>query len=155
MKVGTVPLCKNSPSVYRRGVFFCLLLLGAGIYRRAPAQTPDLPEPQVRFMAYNLKNYLPMNRRVDGVAVQDAPKPAEEIEAVVNMIAAGKPDVLGVCEIGLEAEIKDLQSRLKKAGLDLPEFEWVRAASDQPRNLALLSRFPIVARHSKNDLSYR
>ena len=155
MKVGTVPLSKNSPSAYRRGVFFCSLLLGAGIILQAPAQTPDINEPQVRFMTYNLKNYLPMNRRVDGVAVQDAPKPTDEIEAVVNMIAAGKPDILGVCEIGLEDEIKDLQTRLKNAGLVLPEFEWVRAASDQPRNLALLSRFPIVARHSKSDLSYR
>ena len=59
MKVGTVPLSKNSPSAYLRGVFFCSLLVGAGIILQAPAQTPDIMEPQVRFMAYNLKNYPP------------------------------------------------------------------------------------------------
>jgi endonuclease/exonuclease/phosphatase family metal-dependent hydrolase len=58
-----------------------------------------------------------------------------------------------VCEIGGAEDVTALQQRLKAAGLDLPHSELVLAADDE-RRLALLSRFPIVARQSQARLSY-
>jgi len=108
---------------------------------------------EIVFVAYNLENYLRMDRRIDGEFLQDAPKPEKEIAALVNMIVGAKPDILGVCEIGTEADVADLQARLKAVGLDLPHVEFAKAADDA-RRLALLSRFPIVARDSQVALTY-
>jgi len=116
-----------------------------------PLAAQDTP---VRFVAYNLKNYLPMDRSVGGQSVSGAPKPEAEIAAILATLVDLKPDLLGVCEIGGEAEVADLKSRLKAVGIDLPHHEWVDAA-DADRHLALLSRFPIVARNSARDLVYR
>lgn len=119
----------------------------------APSPPPGDPAP-VTFVAYNLKNYLRMDRRIDGEFVEDAPKPESEIVPLVRLLAATRPDVLGVCEIGGMEEVGDLQRRLRDEGIDLPHVEWVDA-SDKARHLALLSRFPIAARASQTDLVYR
>jgi len=112
-----------------------------------------VPEP-VTFVIYNLKNYLGMDRRVKGELKENAGKPEDEIVPLIAAIAATKPDLLGVCELGDKTHLDDLKSRLKEVGIDLPHTELVRAASGYDRNLALLSRFPIVARNSRDDLSY-
>ncbi|MDF1752515.1 MAG: endonuclease/exonuclease/phosphatase family protein [Verrucomicrobiales bacterium] len=104
---------------------------------------------------YNLKNYLAMDRRVDGELVLDAPKPDREIKHLIEGIWAIKPDILGVCEIGDPSYVKDLQDRLKKAGMDLPHTELLRSKSGFDRNLAIFSRFPIVASNSRDDYTYR
>lgn len=109
---------------------------------------------ELRFLSYNLRNYLPMKRRVKGVSVEDAPKPDDEIAALIKVVVGSKPDVVGVCEIGGMEYLKDFQSRLKAAGLDLPYTELVQASTEYERNLALLSRFPIVARNSQTELTY-
>lgn len=128
-----------------------VFLLGA-----APtAYSQDAAEGEITFVAYNLWNYLAMNRRIDGETVDNAPKPDDQIAALIHAIGLAKPDILGVCELGDETFLTDLQSRLKNIGIDLPHTELVTAANQQTRNLALLSRFPIVARHSRDDLSYR
>ena len=61
--------------------------------------------------AYNLKNFLSMERFVKGDKAPDQPKPEKEIVAIVKFLTEIKPDVLGVSEIGQE---KDLLDRLKK-----------------------------------------
>lgn len=114
----------------------------------------DSSEQEIRFLAYNLRNYLPMKRRVNGASIENAPKPDDEIAALVRIIAAANPDIIGICEIGGPAYVQDFQARLNKAGIDLPHVERVDAATEYERNLALLSRFPIVARNSRDDLSY-
>ncbi len=114
----------------------------------------DSPE-QVTFVAYNLKNYLAMDRRVKGEVKEAAPKPENEIKALIEGITAMKPDVLGVCEIGDPTYLADFKARLKKAGIDLPYTELVRAKSGYDRNLALLSRFPIVATNSNDTYTYK
>jgi hypothetical protein len=48
----------------------------------------------VTFCAYNLKNYLGMERFVKGARVPDIPKPEKEIAAVVKFITDIKPDAL-------------------------------------------------------------
>jgi len=126
------------------------LLLAPGPARAQ--QVKATPSP-VTFVAYNLKNYLKMDRRVRGEKLEDAPKPENEIAALVGIIAATRPDILGVSEIGTREEVADLQNRLKTEGINLPHTEWVQAA-DHTRHLALLSRFPITARDSQTDLTY-
>jgi endonuclease/exonuclease/phosphatase family metal-dependent hydrolase len=108
---------------------------------------------EIVFAAYNVQNYLRMDRRVDNKSLKDAPKPESEIEAVVNVITKIKPDILGVVEMGDEAMLDDLQKRLKAAGLDLPHREWLQGA-DENRHVCLLSRFPIVDRKSRGDISF-
>jgi endonuclease/exonuclease/phosphatase family metal-dependent hydrolase len=111
------------------------------------------PDP-VRFVSYNLKNYLKMDRRVGGELRKAAPKPEEEIAKLVELLVATKPDIVGVCEIGDQADLSDLQKRLKEAGLDLPHSAWVNAA-DRTRHVAALSRFPIASTDHQEKLQYR
>jgi endonuclease/exonuclease/phosphatase family metal-dependent hydrolase len=136
-----------------------------GIYPTA-AQEParsDAPvapfakkeQGEIIFVAYNLWNYLAMDRRIDGETVEDAPKPEDQVTALIDAIAASQPDILGVCEIGDETFLKDLQKRLKSKGIDLPHTEMIEDDWEGSRNLALLSRFPIVERNSRDDLNYR
>ncbi len=115
----------------------------------------QITEERVTFVAYNLKNYLAMDRRVKGEVKEAAPKPENEIKALIEGIVAMKPDILGVCEIGAPAFLADFKDRLKKAGIDLPHTELVRAKSGYDRNLALLSRFPIVATNSNDTYTYK
>lgn len=108
---------------------------------------------EVVVASYNLENYLRMERRVDGKKVLDAPKPAEEVEAVVEVLREIQPDVLGLVEMGDESMLEDLRGRLKAAGLDYPHKEWVKG-TDAARHLALLSKFPIVERHSRDEVPF-
>ncbi|MCB1085835.1 MAG: hypothetical protein KDM63_02220 [Verrucomicrobiae bacterium] len=130
-------------------------LTGIGGFRASLlAQSPSEAEKPLRFVAWNLKNYLAMERRVNGESVADAPKPEKEIDAVIATLVELRPDILGVCELGDATFLKDLQSRLKAKGVDLPHTEQVISADGWNRNLALLSRFPIIARNSRTDLTY-
>lgn len=103
--------------------------------------------------SYNVENYLRMERRVDGKTIPDAPKPESEIAAVIDVIKEINPDILGIVEMGDETDLADFQARLKTAGLDYPHKEWVKG-TDAARHLALLSRFPIVARNSRDDVPF-
>ena len=103
--------------------------------------------------SYNVENYLRMERRVDGKTVPDAPKPEGEIAAAIEVIKEINPDILGIVEMGDEADLEDFRARLKAAGLEYPDKEWVKGA-DPARHLALLSRFPIVARNSADEVSF-
>jgi endonuclease/exonuclease/phosphatase family metal-dependent hydrolase len=123
-------------------ILFCWLL----------ATLPALAKDVV-FASYNLQNYLKMERRVDGKTVPDAPKPEEEIAAAIEVIQKIAPDILGVTEIGDESMLRDFQGRLKGAGLEYPHREWVPGA-DPERHQALLSRYPIVASHSRSDVPF-
>lgn len=108
----------------------------------------------IRVVFFNLENYLSMGRSVDGTYQQSAPKPESEIADVIAQIVELQPDVLGVCEIGTEEDLADLQSRLAEAGIDLPHTEYA-GGDDETRHLALLSRFEIENRNSQKDLPYQ
>lgn len=90
---------------------------------------------------YNVENYLvtPSGTRV---VKTDAAK-----AKVHESILALKPDVLALQEIGNTNSLFALQSSLKAKGLDLPHWEHV-AGYDTNIFVAVLSRFPIVARRS-------
>ena len=103
--------------------------------------------------SYNVENYLKMERLVDGKTVPDAPKPEKEIAAVIDVIKEINPDILGIVEMGDEPVLEEFRARLKAAGLDYPNKEWVKG-TDAVRHVALLSRFPIVARNSRDEVPF-
>lgn len=114
-------------------------------------------EPEsVVFCSYNVKNWLTMDRfdQATKKMLTSAPKPEDEKQRVVEILAAIKPQVLGICEIGTAEDLADLQSRLKKAGLDLPHTEMAHGGDDT-RRLALLSALPIASRNSQTSLTYQ
>lgn len=137
---------------------FALILVATWLaHGRLPslAQQPSAAAAprQITFCAYNLKNYLKMERFVEGVRTPDIGKPAHEIAAVIRSITTINPDILGVCEIGAD-EVPDLQQRLREAGLDLPHVA-TAFGGDPIRRLGLLSRFPISAQNSQTSLTYQ
>lgn len=108
----------------------------------------------VTFCAYNLRNYLKMERSSQGVSVPGIGKPEKEIAAILKFLQEIKPDILGLCEIGSEEDIVDLKSRLKTIGIDLPYHE-LSHGGDPVRGLGFLSKFPILERRSQKELKYR
>jgi len=108
---------------------------------------------EITFVGYNLKNYLKMDRRVDGEFKRNVDKPEQEIAALIEMIRATAPDILGVVEIGTEADLKDLQARLRAAGVDFPHSSWCKG-SDAHRHVALLSKLPIASVDHQSEMSY-
>jgi endonuclease/exonuclease/phosphatase family metal-dependent hydrolase len=128
-------------------------LLSAFFFALAQLAHLAAAEPQAfTFCSYNLRNWLTMERFTGG-SKAIAGKPEEEKDAVIRTLKEIQPDVLGVCEIGNQDDVTDLQARLKAAGIDLPHVERAHGG-DPTRTLALLSRLPIVARNSRTDLSY-
>lgn len=119
-----------------------------------PQNTTAAPEGKsaVRFLAYNLKNYLTMRRYLDGKPVYQE-KPPKEVEALVEIIKSAKPDVLGVCEIGKQSDLDDLQRRLAIAGIELPHKHRVHG-TDKTRAQALLSKYPIIMTVSPKNTRY-
>ena len=133
-------------------VFFCALATIAPIH--SADESAGAKAAPITLVFYNLKNYLAMERRINGEVIAAASKPESEINPLVEGIVAMAPDILGVCEIGDAAHIADLQSRLKAAGIDLPHTEMVTDSAGWNRNLALFSKFPIIARQSRDDYTY-
>lgn len=119
----------------------------------APSPPPDASPATLRFVTYNLENWLTMDRMADGQLQPARPKPEREKQIAVRLLASARPDVLGVCEIGTRDDLADLQQRLKQAGLDLPNSHHAGGA-DETRHLALLSRFPITATAKPADDDY-
>jgi endonuclease/exonuclease/phosphatase family metal-dependent hydrolase len=98
----------------------------------------------LRFIAYNVENWLTMDRYVDDKPLKGAPKPDSEKEAVVKLMVRHAPDVIGLCEIGTAEDLAEIRESLKAAGLDLPHSHYT-GGSDSVRHLGLLSRFPITS----------
>jgi len=109
---------------------------------------------ELRFIAYNVENWLIMDRVVDHKIVQKIPKPDSEKKAVIRILANNSPDVVGVCEIGEIPDLTELRNDLKAAGLDLPYFQHT-GGSDPVRHLGLLSRFPITATAQPAEREFR
>ena len=110
-------------------------------------------EGSVRFIAYNVENWLTMDRYVDGKSLKGSPKPEKEKLAIAELLADAKPDILGISEIGNEEDVKDLQAYLAKAGHPMPHTHLNRGA-DPTRSLVLISRFPIGKTVMRDDLTY-
>ena len=100
--------------------------------------------------SYNIENWNSIERN----GQLNQPKPQAEKDAVVSVIANIHPDVLGIEEIGTTNDLAELRAGLTGKGVVYPFVEYVPGA-DHDRRICLLSRFPIVARHSRTDYTYR
>ena len=120
----------------------------------APTWAADTSPPQVvTFCAYNLKNWLHMDRTWGDKPADPKGKPQKEKDKVVAFLKIIQPDILGVCEIGTDTDFADLQKHLSAAGLNYPHTERAHGG-DPTRTLGLLSKFPITARNSQTTLTY-
>ncbi len=108
----------------------------------------------LRFITYNVENWLTTDRYIDGKTLKGAPKPDSEKQACVQILARHFPDVLGLCEVGTRDDLAEIQSLLKAAGLDLPHSHYSGGA-DPVRHLALLSRFPITSTAQVAEMTYQ
>lgn len=108
----------------------------------------------IRFISYNVENWLTMDRYVDHKNLKGAPKPDSEKQAVIKILARHAPDVIGICEIGTAADLAEIQQSLKDSGLDLPNSQYT-GGSDPTRHLGLLSRFPITSTAKPAETEYK
>lgn len=101
-----------------------------------------------RIATYNVENYLDQptetRRQVKSAAAK---------AKVCESIRAMKPDVLALQEMGRESALLELRDALKAEGLDFPHWEHVKGF-DTNIHVAVLSRFPIVARRSHTNASF-
>jgi len=100
--------------------------------------------------AFNVENWNSIERN----SQPNQPKPQAEKDAVINVIASVHPDVLGLEEMGTTNDLAELRTGLAGKGVVYPFWEYLQAA-DQERRVCLLSRFPIAARQSRTDYTYR
>lgn len=103
-------------------------------------------DDDVRILTYNLKNYTTEVRSTRSGLPATSQKPEQEIDALVAVIASTRPHILGICEIGNEHALIDLQQRLKAADIDLPHRS-IQQGIDPDRKLAVLSSFPVRPNH--------
>ncbi|WP_018970009.1 endonuclease/exonuclease/phosphatase family protein [Rubritalea marina] len=116
---------------------------------RNRTQTPIGKETTL--LAYNVYNYLWMQRgsKSDGLQA----KPEREIRDLIKHITKIKPDILGMCEIGTQADLDDLSRRLSAKQLDYP-YQYLHHGVDPYRRLALLSKHPFTV-HSNTLTSFK
>ncbi len=110
------------------------------------------PEPII-VCGYNVANYVSASEPSEASRYGTRAKSEESIRALIDIIKEINPDILGVCEMGSRERFDDFKNRLREAGLNFQDSEYVEAA-DQDRHLALVSRFPIVSRQSMVDVPY-
>jgi len=131
-------------------------LLAAGCARRpADHSAEEAFRPgrdEYSLMTYNLYAWGYEDR--DGDGQEDDPKPAEETAAVIRLIHAVSPDILAVQEIGGPDMLEQFRYALRDRGLEYPHVEYIDRGG-HGKNIALLSRFPIVSRQSHLDDTYR
>ena len=90
---------------------------------------------------YNVDTYLDQ-------PTQSRPhvKTAEAKTKVCDVICSMNPDVIALEEMGTTNALFELRSSLKAKGLDFPYWEHI-TGEDTNIHVAVLSRFPIIARH--------
>jgi endonuclease/exonuclease/phosphatase family metal-dependent hydrolase len=115
------------------------------------ARAADSPREFV-LAAYNLEDYFQSSDFPPGV--EKTSKSPESIAAEIQVIQDIHPDILGVSEMGPPNEFADFRARLKAAGLDYPDAEYLQGP-DPERHIALLSKFPIVSHQSLPDIPYQ
>jgi endonuclease/exonuclease/phosphatase family metal-dependent hydrolase len=108
----------------------------------SPPHRPSPPSAKqhsgtFRFVSYNLKNWL--------TSSQNPEKSDVSKNAIIGILASSEADVIGLSEIGSEADVLEVRKLLKQAGNDLPYFHHT-GGTDPIRHLGILSRFPITSK---------
>lgn len=96
---------------------------------------------------YNIENYL------DAPVTGRTAKPAAAKARVRDTLLALRADVVAFQEMGGTNALIELRDSLKTAGLDYPHWEHV-SGRDTNIHVAVLSRFPIVARRPHTSDSF-
>lgn len=117
---------------------------------KAKLPTAPTSPASVRLLVHNVENWLTMER-ADGVP---ATKAESEKQALIELFSGSDPNILGLCEVGTEADLRDIQTRMVAAGISLPHLH-LASGSDQTRSLGLLSAYPIIATHKPLKTSFR
>ncbi len=115
-------------------------LLLAGLQSLPGAQTFSVA-------AYNVENYI------DAPSGTRHPKSPEARAKVRECIRTMRPDVLALEEMGSTNALLELRASLAAEGLDYPHWEHI-TGFDTNIHVAVLSRFPIVARHPHTNDNY-
>lgn len=111
------------------------------------AATVEAEPLRFRVATYNVANYI----LTEGTG---RPVKSEESRAqVCRAIELIRPDVLALQEMGGLQAVEDLRRRLAERGLEYPWWEIV-PGWDTNIQVALLSRFPVVARRPHTNESY-
>jgi endonuclease/exonuclease/phosphatase family metal-dependent hydrolase len=100
-----------------------------------------------RVATYNVENYILRSNETRSI------KPPESRAKIREHLLAIKADVIALQELGGADALQDIQQGLKAGGLDYPHSEIVYGW-DTNIQVALLSRFPIVARRPHTNDSY-
>lgn len=115
---------------------------GAGeISRRQVEDMPQSGEP-IRFLMLNAENYFVPGEQQRS-RYTNKPKPEKSRDAVAEVIASVRPDLVGLVEIGGPLALEDLRRRLRERGVDYA-YHRVLTRGGEDRALALLSRLPTV-----------
>ncbi len=96
---------------------------------------------------YNVENYL------DGPVPGRTAKTAEAKAKVRDTLLTLRADVVALQEMGSTNALLELRASLQTAGLDYPHWEHI-SGRDTNIHVAVLSRFPIVARRPHTDDSF-
>jgi endonuclease/exonuclease/phosphatase family metal-dependent hydrolase len=121
---------------------------------RTPSAKPSRAHSQgLRFIAYNVENWLTMERFKGRTSLGQATKPEEEKCAVIRILAVQQPDMLGLCEVGTREDLIEIQQRMADAGVPLPHLHHYRGA-DSVRALGFLSRHPLTVHPPPSSLVY-
>jgi endonuclease/exonuclease/phosphatase family metal-dependent hydrolase len=108
----------------------------------------------IRVATYNLRNYLTMDRRVDGSFRPNYPKPEAEKTALREVIREANADILAVQEIGTLPYLEELRQDLRAEKLDYPHLHHLEAA-DEERHIAVLSKIPFAEVRSVDLLLFK
>lgn len=119
-----------------------LLLLGAG---RLPGET-------LRIATWNVANYGPASRVTAAGYRSDYPKPEAEKAALRAVLQRLDADVVALQEMGPPAYLEELARDLAREGLVYPHR--AVAADGEPRRNALLSRLPLRAVRTHQDIAF-
>lgn len=126
----------------------------AAAKKKPAAPRRPLASQEIRFIAYNVENWLTMERFENRKSVGERPKPTAEKKQVIRILAHHKPDIIGLCEVGTKQDLAEIQRMLANAGISLPHL-YHSTGHDPVRSLGLLSRHPIVSTDSSADINYR
>lgn len=124
-------------------------LEGQGGREKRDWNIPAAGEP-LRFVSYNVFNYF-VHDVSPSTGRKLLKKSEQSRQAVADTIMKGRPDMVGLAEVGGVDALEDLKERLKKAGGDFP-FSIVLNRPGEDRQLAFLSRFPIGADNSRTEV---
>lgn len=140
----------------RRAPGFACALFGAILWLGITPQAAPAPPPLFTAASFNLANWGPSDRWINGRHVGNADKPESERRAVAAILRHISPDILAVQEVirdPRDRHLEDFKETLRSAGMDYPEAFSI-AGFDERIQIALFSRFPMRERHALNEDQY-